>query len=123
MLAAAVEVGSHHPLAQAIIQRAIEYGADLPLAQARRALAGVGVEGLVGGKTVLISAQGKLELLGGKWQSRVENLESAGKTVVVVAEDGVPIGLPGVTRYAAQRCQTGDRRAECVGSLRCDTDR
>ncbi|MBQ0955513.1 zinc/cadmium/mercury/lead-transporting ATPase [Serratia symbiotica] len=93
MLAAAVEVGSHHPLAQAIIQRATEYGADLPLAQARRALAGVGVEGVVGGKTVLISAPGKPGLLGGKWQSQVENLESAGKTVVVVAEDGVPIGL------------------------------
>lgn len=93
MLAAAVEGGSHHPLAQAIIQRATEYAADLPLAQARRALAGVGVEGIVGGKTVLISAPGKAGLLDGKWQSQVENLESAGKTVVVVAEDGVPIGL------------------------------
>ncbi|CAI1092030.1 zinc/cadmium/mercury/lead-transporting ATPase [Serratia ficaria] len=94
-LAAAVEAGSHHPLAQAIINRAAQYGADLPLAQGRRALAGVGVEGKVDGKTLLISAPGKLApgLLGGKWQSQVDSLESAGKTAVVVLEDGAPIGL------------------------------
>lgn len=51
------------------------------------------MEGIVGSKTVLISAPGKPGLLGGKWRGQVENLESAGKTVVVVAEDGVPIGL------------------------------
>lgn len=70
-LAAAVEAGSHHPLAQAIINRAAESGTELPLAQARRALAGVGVEGIVDGKTVLISAPGKLApgLLDAQWQS------------------------------------------------------
>lgn len=36
-LAAAVEAGSHHPLAQAIINRAAASGAELPLAQAPRA--------------------------------------------------------------------------------------
>ena len=59
-LAAAVEAGSHHPLAQAIINRAEQYGVPLPLAQGRRALAGVGVEGVIDGKTVLISAPAKL---------------------------------------------------------------
>ncbi|HIB8307140.1 TPA: zinc/cadmium/mercury/lead-transporting ATPase [Serratia marcescens] len=94
-LAAAVEAGSHHPLAQAIINRAAESGAELPLAQARRALAGVGVEGIVDGKTVLISAPGKLApgLLATQWQSQVDKLENAGKTAVVVLEDGAPIGL------------------------------
>jgi len=69
MLAAEVEADSHHPLAQAIIKRATEYGADLPLVEIRRALAGVGVEGVVGGKTVLISAPSKPGMLVGKWQS------------------------------------------------------
>ncbi|BEO73539.1 zinc/cadmium/mercury/lead-transporting ATPase [Serratia marcescens] len=111
-LAAAVEAGSHHPLAQAIINRAAASGAELPLAQAiinraaasgaelplaqaRRALAGVGVEGIVDGKTVLISAPGKLApgLLDTQWQSQVDKLENAGKTAVVVLADGAPIGL------------------------------
>ncbi|CAI1732240.1 zinc/cadmium/mercury/lead-transporting ATPase [Serratia plymuthica] len=94
-LAAAVESGSHHPLAQAIIKRAEQYGAPLPPAQARRALAGVGVEGVVDGKTLLISAPGKLAAgqLDALLQSQVEKLENAGKTAVVVLENGVAIGL------------------------------
>ncbi|WP_261110849.1 zinc/cadmium/mercury/lead-transporting ATPase [Serratia quinivorans] len=94
-LAAAVEAGSHHPLAQAIINRAEQYGVPLPLAQGRRALAGVGVEGVIDGKTVLISAPAKLAagLLNQQGASQVERLENAGKTAVVVLEDGAPIGL------------------------------
>ncbi|QGH61578.1 zinc/cadmium/mercury/lead-transporting ATPase [Serratia proteamaculans] len=94
-LAAAVEAGSHHPLAQAIINRAEQYGAPLPLAQGRRALAGVGVEGVIDGKTLLISAPAKLAagLLNQQTVNQVEQLENAGKTAVVVLEDGVPIGL------------------------------
>ncbi|CAI1143138.1 Lead, cadmium, zinc and mercury-transporting ATPase [Serratia quinivorans] len=94
-LAAAVEAGSHHPLAQAIINRAEQFGAPLPLAQGRRALAGVGVEGVIDGKTLLISAPAKLAagLLSQQAVNQVEQLENAGKTAVVVLEDGVPIGL------------------------------
>jgi len=95
ILAAAVEAGSHHPLAQAIINRAEQYGAPLPPALNRRALAGVGVEGIVDGKTVLISTPAKLAagLLNQQGANQVERLENAGKTAVVVLEDGVPIGL------------------------------
>ncbi|MBI6180691.1 zinc/cadmium/mercury/lead-transporting ATPase [Serratia proteamaculans] len=94
-LAAAVEAGSHHPLAQAIINRAEQYGVPLPPAQGRRALAGVGVEGVINGKTLLISAPAKLAagLLTPQGTSQVERLENAGKTAVVVLEDGIPIGL------------------------------
>lgn len=94
-VAAAVETGSHHPLAQAIISRAGENGEVLPLAANRRALAGVGVEGVVNGKTILISAPGKLaeNQLSHAWRNQVETLETAGKTVVVVLEAGAPIGL------------------------------
>ncbi|WP_337263145.1 MULTISPECIES: zinc/cadmium/mercury/lead-transporting ATPase [unclassified Serratia (in: enterobacteria)] len=94
-LAAAVEAGSHHPLAQAIINRAGENGAALPLAENRRALAGIGVEGVINGKTILISAPGKLaeNQLSPTWRNQVETLETAGKTAVVVLEEGVPVGL------------------------------
>ncbi|WP_025118966.1 MULTISPECIES: zinc/cadmium/mercury/lead-transporting ATPase [unclassified Serratia (in: enterobacteria)] len=94
-IAAAVEAGSHHPLAQAIVNRAAENGAALSLAEGRRALAGIGVEGTVDGKTILISAPGKLteSQLTNEWRSRVETLETAGKTAVVVLQDGQAIGL------------------------------
>lgn len=94
-LAAAVEAGSHHPLAQAIVRRAEQYGAPLPLADNRRALAGVGIEGQLDGKTVRISAPAKLApgLLDATWQTRLEQLENEGKTVVVALEDNQPVGL------------------------------
>lgn len=94
-LAAAVETGSHHPLAQAIISRAAENGTELPLAEGRRALAGIGVEGVVAGKTILISAPGKLteNQLDSEWRKQVNTLETVGKTVVIVLAEGVSIGL------------------------------
>ena len=55
-LASAVEEGSHHPLAQAILARA-KTSNPLPLtAQDRRALAGSGVEGLVSGRKIQVLA-------------------------------------------------------------------
>ncbi|ATA22418.1 Cd2+/Zn2+-exporting ATPase [Gibbsiella quercinecans] len=92
-LAAAVEAGSHHPLAQAIIRHAGQTA--LPSAQNRRALAGIGVSGIIDGKTILIAAPSKLteNPLTADWQARIAQLENAGKTVVVVLEDGRPLGL------------------------------
>lgn len=94
-LAAAVEAGSHHPLAIAIIQRAQQNTPILPLASERRALAGVGVEGVVNGLTVRVSAPGKLppQLLTAEWQTQLDRLESSGKTAVAVLEDDKLIGL------------------------------
>ncbi|MCS3406707.1 zinc/cadmium/mercury/lead-transporting ATPase [Serratia sp. AKBS12] len=95
VLAAAVEAGSHHPLAQAIVRHAERNGGLLPSAANRRALAGMGVEGEIDGQRVLIGAPAKVAdgLLSEQWQNRVEQLENAGKTAVVVLADGVPLGL------------------------------
>ncbi|HFK7185990.1 zinc/cadmium/mercury/lead-transporting ATPase [Serratia odorifera] len=94
-LAAAVEAGSHHPLAQAIVRHAEGNGGLLPSAANRRALVGMGVEGEVDGQRILIGAPTKVAagLLADPWQNRVEQLENAGKTAVVVLADGVPLGL------------------------------
>ncbi|CNJ14283.1 zinc/cadmium/mercury/lead-transporting ATPase [Yersinia mollaretii] len=94
-LAAAVEAGSHHPLAVAIMQRAQQNTPLLPLAEERRALAGVGVEGRVNGLAVRVSAPGKLPagLLTDEWQTQLDQLESSGKTAVAVLEDEQFVGL------------------------------
>ncbi|EEQ09927.1 Lead, cadmium, zinc and mercury-transporting ATPase [Yersinia mollaretii ATCC 43969] len=94
-LAAAVEAGSHHPLAVAIMQRAQQNTPLLPLAEERRALAGIGVEGRVNGLAVRVSAPGKLPagLLTDEWQTQLDQLESSGKTAVAVLEDEQFVGL------------------------------
>ncbi|ARZ02636.1 zinc/cadmium/mercury/lead-transporting ATPase [Yersinia ruckeri] len=94
-LAAAVEAGSHHPLATAILQRATQDSPDLPLANERRALAGIGVEGVVDGLKILVSSPGKLaaQTLDSHWQTQLDQLESSGKTAIAVLENDRFIGL------------------------------
>lgn len=94
-LAAAVEAGSHHPLAIAIMQRAQQNTPLLPLAEERRALAGIGVEGTVNGIVVRVSAPSKIspELLSAEWQALLDELENSGKTAVAVLENEKFIGL------------------------------
>lgn len=86
-LAAAVEQGSTHPLAQAIVHEAKARELTIPAATAQRALMGSGIEATVDGKKVLIVAAGKSST------PEVEALEQAGQTVVVVMQDGVAKGM------------------------------
>jgi P-type Cu2+ transporter len=53
-LAAAVEADSEHPLARAIVRRAMDAGLSLPQASQFRAIAGRGVEAMVNGSEVAI---------------------------------------------------------------------
>lgn len=86
-LAAAVEQGSTHPLAQAIVREAQSRGLAIPAATAQRALVGSGIEADIDGKKVLIVAAGKFS------NPEVEALEQTGQTVVTVMQDGVAKGM------------------------------
>lgn len=93
-LAAAVETGSSHPLAQAILRRA--EGIAVPPATAARALPGKGAMATVDGRSLTIAnprhaaEQGALQ---GIWIDQATTLEEAGKTVAVLFEGQSTLGL------------------------------
>lgn len=90
-LAAAVEQGSTHPLAQAIVREAQARGLTIPAASAQRALMGSGIEAEVEGRKVLICAADKFPA--DEFSPQICELEQAGQTVVILVVDGVAKGV------------------------------
>ncbi|VVT55171.1 Lead, cadmium, zinc and mercury transporting ATPase (EC (EC; Copper-translocating P-type ATPase (EC [Kosakonia radicincitans] len=92
-LSAAVEQGSTHPLAQAVVQEAQRRQLPIPTAQAQRTLAGKGIEAQIDGQYIRISAPDKLpqDTLG-NLLAHIHQQESLGQTVIVVERDGEAIG-------------------------------
>jgi len=93
-LAAAVEQGSTHPLAQAVVEAAAQHGLTLPVAQTQRTLSGRGIEAHIDGQSVLISAPEKLPpgLLHDAVRLQIQEQESQGQTVIAVVREGELIG-------------------------------
>jgi Cu+-exporting ATPase len=96
---ASLELGSEHPLASAIVTGAKERGLDLRPAEAFQSLTGKGVVGRVDGHDVALGNRALFDELGIKVENLAQLAEghrSEGKTVVIVAVDGIAAGLIGV---------------------------
>ena len=94
-LAAAVEKGSTHPLAEAIVIRARADGLTLPEATDHETRSGKGVIASVDGSRTLVGNVAFLEEEGvatGESSSTVDVLQAQGKTVVLVAVDQRLVG-------------------------------
>lgn len=88
--AAALEVGSEHPLARAIVEKGKEACGVLPEVKYFEAIAGLGVKGKVNNKEVIIGNAAFMESLGISVESEaplVEKLQNQAKTVVYEAVD------------------------------------
>jgi len=109
-LAASVENGSEHPLGQAVVRRARAEGAAVESVDGFRALEGMGVEGVLRGKRVLV---GSLKLAEGEGvdvsplAQDAARLAGEGKTIALVAVSGRPAGLLAL----ADTLKTGAREA------------
>ncbi len=100
-LAAALEQGSEHPLARAILEKAA--GVAVPRVEAFLARAGQGVEGSVEGRRLRLGAPVWL----GIEDARIASLQAEGKTVVALEEEGRLLALIAI----ADALRPGSRRA------------
>jgi Cu2+-exporting ATPase len=129
-LVAAVERESEHPLAEAIVRRAEQAGADSLAVGGFENVPGHGAVGTVQGRRLAVGNRRLMEREEvdlGPLAARREQLASGGRTVVMAAADGRPLGLfaiadaPRETSVAAIRALheagvevvmlTGDNRA------------
>jgi Cu+-exporting ATPase len=98
-IAASLERGSEHPLAEAIVRAAEERGIDLTAADEFMSVTGKGVRGKVDGRDVAIGNKKLLEELGaaaGDLESMAEARRAEGETVMYLAVNGEAAGIVGV---------------------------
>ena len=95
--AAAVEAGSEHPLARAIVDKAREESISIPQATGFSTEAGFGASATIGGESVAVGRPAWLEsqgfVLSSELQKHLDQLHLTGNTVVGVASGQSVVGL------------------------------
>ena len=98
-LAAALERGSEHPLAEAIVEGAEAQGAARLDTAEFEAVTGKGVRGRVGGRTVALGNAAMMREMGldsTQAEAKADTLRAMGKTAMFIAVDGGLAGLVAV---------------------------
>ncbi len=117
-LAASIEKGSEHSLAEAIVKAAEEKKlAFAPIAKFQ-AIAGHGVEGQLGNHRIILGNRRLMErehISINSHQIDIERLESEGKTVMMLAADSGLIGLIAVADTLKPTAQAGIKALQKLG--------
>ncbi len=121
--AGSLELASEHPVAKAVVQRALTDGIDLAMATDFEALAGLGARGSVEGHALQV---GKRQLFSDQTLSAMPDLltshcsvwESEGRTVVLVGRDGAIVGALAVSDRVRPVALSAVRDLKALG-LRC----
>jgi P-type Cu+ transporter len=116
-LAASLERGSEHPLAEAIVRGAQERGLGVGSAEQFQSVTGKGVKGQVGGRDVALGNRALLAELGIDTEAltgHADELRASGSTVMFVAVDGRAGGLLAVADPIKASTP------EAIASLRAD---
>ncbi|MBI4451311.1 heavy metal translocating P-type ATPase [Candidatus Woesearchaeota archaeon] len=95
-IAAAVEKPSEHPLAEAIVQGAVEKKLKIPKVSGFRAIPGKGVRAKLAGKTVMLGTRGLLKTVTKDAEQRLQEFENQGKTAVLLSVGGQLKGIVAV---------------------------
>ncbi len=117
-LAAAAEIGSEHPLGEAIVGRAHQLGLQLPRAQNFQAHAGQGVQAQVDGRRVLLGNRALLETYGVSLNGLTESaatLARQGATAMYVALGDRPAGLIAVADTLRPESRDAVAQLEALG--------
>jgi P-type Cu+ transporter len=99
-LAAALERGSEHPLAEAIVEGAEAQGAARQEATEFEAITGKGVRAKIGGRAVALGNASMMREMGldtAQAEAKADTLRAEGKTAMFIAVDGALAGIVAVS--------------------------
>lgn len=95
--AAGVERYSEHPLAKAIIKKAIEMGVAVPEPDEYRIVPGMGIEAVINGKRILLGSREMLKssdiTLLEEIERYINHKEEQGKTALLLSHDNIVCGV------------------------------
>jgi Cu+-exporting ATPase len=114
-LAASVDQGSEHPLADAVVRAARERGLLLEAPQGFESSSGIGVRGHLAGRPVALGNAALMAVIGVRQQSlaeQAETLRAEGASVLHLAVGGKLVGLIAVTD------KVKETTAEAIAALR-----
>jgi len=117
-LAAALERGSEHPLAEAIIAGARDRGLTPERAEDFEAVTGKGVRGTVAGQSVALGNAAMMAELGidtDEAEAQADTLRSDGKTAMFVAMDGAIAGIVAVADPIKETTEAAIRQLHALG--------
>lgn len=117
-LAASIEKGSEHSLAEAIVKEAEKRKMNIESVTKFKAIAGHGVEGLVGKYQIFLGnrrlmEREKISLL--SVNAEISRLENGGKTVMILAVDGKLTGLIAVADTVKESAKEGIKALQRMG--------
>lgn len=95
-IAASLEKGSEHPLAEAIVETSNQKHLSLTKVTQFKALSGLGIQGVINSKTYFLGNRKLMEkqkINFSAFENQIEKLESQGKTVMLLGANKKVVGL------------------------------
>ncbi len=117
-LAASLETGSEHPLAEAILEAAKERGAEAHKVEGFKAVSGFGIEAELDGRRLVLGNARFMQQHGVDLSSlgdRAEALAAAGETPIYLARDGQLVALLGISDPPREDSKQAIERLHAMG--------
>jgi Cu+-exporting ATPase len=117
-LAAGAEVGSEHPLGEAIVQRAHDLGVEIPFAEAFDSITGQGIRARVEGSEVVLgnrSLMAQVSVATDALDPEADRLARGGATPMYIAINGQAAGLIAVADTLKPESREAVEQLEALG--------
>ncbi|RJQ17303.1 copper-translocating P-type ATPase [Candidatus Woesearchaeota archaeon] len=116
-IAASIEKNSEHPLAEAIVKKAMDEKVVLTKVKQFKAIPGYGVQGMLG-KQYFLGNQKLMQMKKisiEKFQKNIDELEEQGKTVMILADSKNVLGIIAVADTIKETSREAIRRLQEIG--------